>query len=228
MLVLHISKRNYAIVVYLEPGLQSVRALGSRHCGLSFLVLYSDPRCFSQILQFCPLTKINSSCDVILPALGWIVVRSTNWALKLGLKGHCHAFEWNSSRVKTLKIIKIKKLILKFLLQELCEFTEFNFCLLLLRMEKDWNLKKSPEVLICAIPGQMSLIFSFQFVRNVVAFESSTKFYFCFSTTYDLKTVKQPWQCPFNDTNILMGWLLLLLLLLLFYNYYCFLCLGLH
>ena len=108
MLVLHISKRNYAIVVYLEPGLQSVRALGSHHCGLNFLDLYSDPRCFSQILQFCPLTKINSSFDVILPALGWIVVRSTNWALKLGLKGHCHAFEWNSSRVKTLKIIKNK------------------------------------------------------------------------------------------------------------------------
>lgn len=88
MLVLHISKRNYAIVVYLEPGLQSVRALGCHHCGLSLLVLYSDPRYFSQIIQFCPLTKINSSFDVILPALGWIVVCSTNWALELGLKGH--------------------------------------------------------------------------------------------------------------------------------------------
>ena len=214
MLVLHISKRNYAIVVYLEPGLQSVRALGSSHCVLSFLVLYSDPRCFSQVLQFCPLTKINSSFDVILPALGWIVVCSTNWALELGLKEHCHAFEWNSSRVKTLnKIIKNKNSFWNFFYKNFVSSLNsiFVFCSSGWKRIETW--KKSPEVLICAIPGKISLIFSFQFVRNVVAFESSTKFYFCFSTTYDLKTVKQPWQCPFNNTNILMGWLLWLLLL---------------
>ena len=60
-------------------------------------------------------------------------------------------------------------------------------------MEKDCGcdvLQKITQTLIgIAFPGKIHWIFSFQFIRNVVAFESRTKF--CFSTSYDLKTKKQ-------------------------------------
>ena len=73
-------------------------------------------------------------------------------------------------------------------------------------MEKDWNVKeianhgfqvrkrcipKIPEILMSiAFPGKIHLMFSFQFIGNVSALESSTKFRF--SASYDLKTAEVP------------------------------------
>lgn len=50
-----------------------------------------------------------------------------------------------------------------------------------------WCITKIPKIVIqIAYPSKIHLIFSFWFIENVVAFQSTAKF--CVSTSYDLKT----------------------------------------
>ena len=81
------------------------------------------------------------------------------------------------------------------------------------RLEKKWVLKKLAKVFKfgCDIFWKSQNFnmdakviwrkLSFWFIRNVGAFESSIKFR-RISISYELKTAKLPWQCPFKLQGI--------------------------
>jgi len=57
------------------------------------------------------------------------------------------------------------------------------------------NCAEIPTILTwIALPGKIHLVSSFEFIRNICDFESSTKFRF--STSYDFKKAKLPRHCP--------------------------------
>ena len=109
-------------------------------------------------------------------------------------------FEWNYRRVKNAsKSMEIKNnaevsFAGRFLV------TEFKFCHLQLRMTRWKSIESLKKLAIFfkvwmqhifnTFPGKIHFLFCFQFIRNVVAFESSDMF--CISTSYDQKTASLP------------------------------------
>ena len=62
--------------------------------------------------------------------------------------------------------------------------------------------QKSPTCFTwMAFLGKIHLMLSFWFLNNAVAFESRTRFRF--STSYDIKTTKLQYQCPFKKLKAL-------------------------
>ena len=84
---------------------------------------------------------------------GWCIVRES--LLYLIFKRQCNTFwvKLQRGEKNALKSIERKANILTFPLQELCQYTKFNFSHLqysrTMKMKKDWNLKKKQSIGHC-------------------------------------------------------------------------------